>query len=283
MSEQPAKHFITAGAHRVCYVEGGKPGMPRAIFLHGWIASHQLYRKVWKELGELFHFHALDLVGFGDSDKPDPGTAAYDPPFYAESVRAFADAVGLTEPFTLVAQSMGGMVATEFAIRFPERVKQLVLVDSAGIEVPPPVLGRILQAPVIGKPLFMALGGTRKALKDFLVNDVYFVKEVFEDAVLEDMLRVQRQPGGKEAAYAALTRMVSPRVYKTFQTRFEDVKVPTRLVWGEKDKLFPLETCGRAIEKKISGARLHVVGGSGHEPPVERPAEFMTALRDAVT
>ncbi|HEY4221907.1 MAG TPA: alpha/beta hydrolase, partial [Myxococcota bacterium] len=135
-TEQPAKHYIQAGAHRLCYVEGGrKDGKPTAIFLHGWIASHQLYRHVWKELASLFHFYALDLLGFGDSDKPDSRTAAYDPPFYAESVRAFCDAVDLKEPFILIGQSMGGMVATEMSIRFPERIHKLILIDSAGIEV----------------------------------------------------------------------------------------------------------------------------------------------------
>src|SRR5688572_28906904 len=154
---QPTKNFVTAGAHKVCYVEGGDKSLPKAILLHGWIASHQLYRRVWKELGELFHFYALDLVGFGDSDKPLPTQAAYDPPFYAEQARAFADAIELKEPFTFIAQSMGGMVASEFCIRWPDRVKRLVLIDSAGIEVQPPFLGKLLQAPVIGRPLFMAL------------------------------------------------------------------------------------------------------------------------------
>src|SRR5256885_16776602 len=95
--------FQYAGPPRVCYAEGGR-GEP-AVFLHGWIASHQLYRRVWRELGERFHYYALDLVGFGDSDKPDPEQCAYDPPFYAESLRAFLDAVELKEPVTIVAQS----------------------------------------------------------------------------------------------------------------------------------------------------------------------------------
>jgi pimeloyl-ACP methyl ester carboxylesterase len=274
------KHFIAAGAHRVCYVEGGRGD--DAVFLHGWIASHQLYRRVFPELGAMFHYWALDLVGFGDSDKPDPRTCAYDAPFYAESLRAFLDAVDLRHPITLVAQSMGGMVAAEFAIRFPHRVKRLVLVDSAGIEVPPPALGRLLQAPILGRALYMAVGGSRKALKDFLLNDVWHNKAVYDDAVIDDMLRVQRQPGGKAAAYAAMTRMVSPRAFRAFQSRFDEIAVPTRILWGERDSLFPLATCGRAIERKIRGSRLAVVKDSGHEPPVERPAAFLAALAEAV-
>ncbi|MCC7070493.1 MAG: alpha/beta hydrolase [Deltaproteobacteria bacterium] len=282
LPEQPPKRFVTAGSHRVCYVEGGRPELPTALLLHGWIASHALYRRVWAELGELFHFYALDLVGFGDSDKPDPESVAYDPPFYAEQLLAFVDAIGLKDPFHLVAQSMGGMAATEFTVRHPERVRRLVLIDSAGIEVPPPLLGMVLQAPVIGRSLFMALGGTRKTLDDFLKKDVYHQKDVYDPAVVDNMQRVLADRPGKLAAYATLTRMVAPKVYKRFSARFAEVRVPTAVIWGEHDKLFPLERCGRAIAGRIAGARLHVVKGSGHEPPVEQPAGFISALKDAI-
>jgi pimeloyl-ACP methyl ester carboxylesterase len=274
------KHFVHAGPHRICYVDGGRG--EDAVFLHGWIASHQLYRHVFKDLGDMFHYTALDLVGCGDSDKPAPRDCAYDAPFYAESLRAFLDAVELKHPITLVGQSMGGMVATEFAIRFPQRVKRLVLVDSAGIEVPPPALGRLLQTPILGRALYMALGGSKRALKDFLLNDVWHNKAVYDEAVVDDMMRVQRQPGGKAAAYATLTRMVSPRVFKSFHARFDEIAVPTKILWGERDSLFPLATCGRAIERKVKGSTLAVVAGSGHEPPVEKPAEFLAALAEAV-
>ncbi len=282
LPEQPAKRFVTAGKHRVCYVEGGRPDLPTAVLLHGWIASHALYRRVWNELAELFHFYALDLVGFGDSDKPDPESVAYDAPFYAEQLAAFADAMGLNDPFHLIAQSMGGMAATEFSARHPQRVRRLVLIDSAGIEVPPPLLGLVLQAPLIGRPLFMALGGTRKTLDDFLTKDVYHRKDVYDPAVVDNMQRILAERPGKAAAYATLTRMVSPKVYKTFSARFADVRVPTAVIWGEHDKLFPLERCGKAITGRIAGARLHVVKDSGHEPPVEQPAGFIAALKDAI-
>jgi pimeloyl-ACP methyl ester carboxylesterase len=280
---QPAKHFMPAGAHRWCYVEGGRPELPPAIIIHGWIASHQLYRRVFQELGELFHFYCVDLLGFGDSDKPDPESAAYDPAWYAQRLAELADALGLKDKkFTLIAQSMGGMAGVELAARWPERLERLVLIDSAGIEVPPPILGRLLQAPVIGKPLFMALGGTRKAITDFLTKDVWYVKDHFDGSAVTEVLRVQALPGGKAAAYATMTRMVSPTAVRAFSPRFADVKVPTGIVWGEHDKLFPLELCGRAIEKKIPGAKLCVVKGSGHEPPVEVPAGFIAALKEAI-
>ncbi len=286
----PVTHFIQAGKHRVRYVEGGDDGKmvdansggkrqkPRAIILHGWIASHQLYRKCWAGLGEFLHYRAVDLVGFGDSDKPSPNDVAYDPKWYGEQVRHLADAMGW-DKFTLIAQSMGGVAATEFALENPARVEKLILIDSVGVAQPPPVLGRILQLPGIGSALFQLLGGTRKSLKDFLVNDVWYVKSVFEESVLADMLRIINSPGGKEAAYATMMKMTSPNAVNAFTPRFKELRVPTRLIWGEHDKLFPLEACGRALEKMIPGATLDVIEGSGHEPPVEAPEQFLKVLR----
>jgi len=285
---QPITHFIQAGKHRVCYAEGGiddasgQPGhKPRAIILHGWIASHQLYRKCWAGLGEFLHYRAVDLVGFGESDKPSPKDVAYDPAWYGEQVKLLADAMGW-DKFVLIAQSMGGVAATEFAVKHPERVQKLILIDSVGIAQPPPVLGRILQLPGIGSFLFQLLGGTHKSLKDFLVNDVWYVKSVFEEAVLKDMQRIINSPGGKEAAYATMMKMTSPDAVNAFTPRFKELKVETSLIWGEHDGLFPLQACGRAIEKMIPGATLDVIEGSGHEPPVEAPEQFLKVLKKLV-
>jgi pimeloyl-ACP methyl ester carboxylesterase len=285
----PAPRFVQAGAHRVCYVEGGEPdasvsggAKPRMLVVHGWIASHKLYRKVWSGLGEMAHYRALDLVGFGDSDKPDPATTPYDPDWYGEQLRAFLDATGWTGKVVVLAQSMGAIAATAFALKYPERVEKLIVLDGACIPVPPPVLGRILQAPVIGSVLFDLLGGTRKSLSDFLKNDVYYVKSVFDEAVLQDMLRIINGPGGKKAAYATMMRMVAPSSLARFSPRLSGLKVPVRLLWGEHDKLYPVDQCAREMQRMIPGATLDVIAGSGHEPPVETPEAFLRALRAVV-
>lgn len=283
----PVTHFVNAGQYRACYVEGGHDDAggsakkPRAILLHGWIASHQLYRKCWSGLGEFLHYRAADLIGFGDSDKPDPKTAAYNPRWYGEQLEALADGMGW-DKFVLIAQSMGGLGAVEFAIAHPERVEKLILIDSVGIARPPPVLGKILQLPGIGAFLFNLLGGTRKSLGDFLKNDVYFVKSVFDEKVLDDMLRIINGPGGKAAAYATMMRMTAPSSVAAFTPRFKELKVPVRMIWGEHDPLFPLVECGQVMQKLIPGATLDVIEGSGHEPPVEAPEAFLKTLKKLV-
>ena len=287
ISRVPTTHFVTAGQHRACYVEGGidegsgTAAKPKALLLHGWIASHQLYRKCWAGLGELLHYRAADLIGFGESDKPDPKTTAYDARWYGEQIKALADSMGW-DKFVLIAQSMGGPGAVEFAIAHPERVEKLILIDSVGIARRPPLLGRIVQLPVIGSVLFDLVGGTRKSVTDFMLNDVYYVKSVFEEKVIDGMLRILNGPGGKAAAYATMMRITTPAALAPFTPRLRELKVPVHLLWGDHDPLFPVVECAQAMQKLIPGATLDVIEASGHEPPVEAPEAFLQALRQVL-
>lgn len=282
MNSRPL-NFVQAGAHRVAYVEGGEQsGGPKVLISHGWIASHQLYRKVFADLDQLCHYRCIDLVGFGDSDKPDPSTTPYNPDWYGEQLEAFLDATGW-DKCIVVSQSMGCLAASAFTLRAPQRVEKLILIDGAGVSQPPPLLGKILQTPGLGGFLFKLLGGTRKSISDFLKNDVYHVQSAFEEKVIDDMLRIINMPGGNAAAYATMMRMVSPKAVDAFTPRLSGINVPTRLIWGEHDKLFPVKACAEKMRDLIPNATLEVVPGSGHEPPVETPTAFVEAFKRALT
>ncbi len=227
------------------------------------------------------HYCAVDLIGFGDSDKPSPKNVPYDPRWYGEQLKAFVDAIGW-DKFILIAHSMGGVAATEFAVAHPQCVDRLILIDSVGIAQSPPLLGRLLQLPVVGSLLFQSLAGTRKSLRNFLVHDVWYSRSFDEDDVLDNMQRIINSPGGKEAAYAAMMRMTSPQAVKDFTHRFSALTTKTHLIWGDKDKLLPLDNCGRVIEKLIPGATLDIIKDCGHEPPVEAPERFLQILETLV-
>ena len=89
-------------------------------------------------------------------------------------------------------------------------------------------------------------------------------------------------PGGKDAAYATMMRMVAPQAVEAFTPRLREVKVPTRLIWGGRDKLFPVESCAKEMQKLIAGSTLEVIPETGHEPCVETPAAFMAAFERAL-
>jgi pimeloyl-ACP methyl ester carboxylesterase len=289
VSNLPVIQFVQAGEYRVCYAMGGNNSsnnkfgeQTRILLLHGWISSHQFYRECWARLGEMAQYCAVDLIGFGDSEKPAPAKYRYDPHWYCEQLKAFVDAIGWGK-FILIAHSMGGVVATEFAVAHPQFVDKLILIDSVGIAQQPPLLGRILQLPIVGSPLFQLFAGTRKSLRDFMVNDVWYSKSLVEDDVLNNMVRIINSPGGKEAAYATMMRMTSPKAVRAFANRFTELTTKTHLIWGAQDRLFPLNHCGRVIEKLIPNATLDIIDECGHEPPVEVPQRFLRILEKLIS
>ncbi len=284
----PNVRFLQAGDYRVCFAEGGchvasdgNATRPRILLLHGWCSSHRLFRGCWQGLAEIAHYCALDLVGFGDSDKPVPSRESYRACWYAEQVKAFADALGW-DTFVLLGHSMGGAIATEFALAYPHYVERLILVDTVGAVCFPPLFGRVLQLPLIGSLFFRWLAGTRKSIRTFLLNDVWYGKAEVEEEVLRDMQRILKSPSGNRAAYTTMMRLTSPRAVRHSLRRFGELTCKTHLIWGAQDRLFPLDVCAKFLVGNIPGATLEVIDACGHEPPVERPLQFLQALQRCI-
>src|SRR3954464_2049618 len=119
---------------RVSTFEAGS-GEP-IVLLHGLGATKAEFLPTVPALAPEFRTIAIDLPGFGDSDKPFP--AAYDAPFFARWVMALLDALGLDRAHVL-GHSMGGRVALEVGMRHPERIERLVLMtpSMAWLAAPP--------------------------------------------------------------------------------------------------------------------------------------------------
>jgi pimeloyl-ACP methyl ester carboxylesterase len=108
----------------LCYRTLGRG--PDILFLHGWASSGRTWQGIMQALAANFRCWAVDLAGFGDSDKPTNGWYAL--PNYTASVREFAETVGLQRPH-VVGHSMGGMIALDLAADYPDWVRRLVVVN----------------------------------------------------------------------------------------------------------------------------------------------------------
>ena len=117
---------ITAGGYRLHYLEAGR-GSP-VVLLHGLGADSRVWRQVLPDLAANYHVYALDLPGFGQSEKPE---IAYRVGTLADSASAFIDAAKINAP-VVVGHSLGGWAAALLAMRHPDRLGKLVLVDAAG-------------------------------------------------------------------------------------------------------------------------------------------------------
>jgi pimeloyl-ACP methyl ester carboxylesterase len=139
---------VVLDGHRFHYVEWGDPGLPKLAMLHGAASSaHGTWDETAPGFVDRYHIVALDQRGHGESDwDPD---ARYRVAQYAADTRALYTSLGW-DRFSVVAHSLGGMIAIDLAARWPEAVDRLVLVDIAP-RVPdpnaPPFRNRMAERP----------------------------------------------------------------------------------------------------------------------------------------
>ena len=130
----------------VSYEYGGNG--KNVVFLHCWAGSKEYWKLTIQALTPHFRVYALDLKGFGDSDKPDDGYTIED---FTNSVVEFFNAVKIDKAI-IVGHSMGGKIAVDFTERYPDRVEKLVLV---GTPIGKVSMGlRIFTFPIIGRPWY---------------------------------------------------------------------------------------------------------------------------------
>jgi pimeloyl-ACP methyl ester carboxylesterase len=210
----------------------GKP----LVLLHGLSGSGRWWERNVPFLAERFHVYVIDLIGFG---------ASRGQPFVlrraADLLRQWLDALEI-EQLAAVGHSMGGFIAADLTIRFPERVEQLVLVDAAALP--------------IGRPLWRHGWDMVRALRYMPLD---FLPVLVQDAW--------------HAGPATLIRAMQEIRQTDLAEQLDQIAVPTLVVWGENDTLLdPL--VGRALARSVAQAQLALIPGAGHNPMWDRPAHF---------
>jgi len=219
---------------------------------------------------------AMDLPGFGLTPEPndDEGITI---PRYGRYVNELCDKLGLGQ-IELVGNSMGGYIAAEVAIQFPERVERLVLVSAAGIssaetlEAPILTAGRVVTAIATNS----ASRYRRLAARPFtrhlsLILVARHPAALKPDLVYEGFMKGAGKPGFDDALRASLDY--------DFRERLPEVKVPTLIVWGEKDSIIPVRDADE-FERLIEDSRKVVMKDTGHISMAERPETFNDLLVD---
>lgn len=254
--------------------EGAREG--RTLFLvHGFAASVHAWRPWVERLDEDLRLIAIDLPGHGLTEAPVGYQASMGR--NAALVGKLADHAGVGR-FVLAGNSMGGGVALAYAMKHPERLEALVLVDAAGW---PGVEGEARGGP----PGFFGLlnnGVGRFFLKLFDVR--MFAVDGLKSAYLDETLVTEEVI----SRYADLAMAVGHRdILLTQNSRpgepwtpadFAAIRVPTLVISGEQDNLIPVEDA-RAIAAEIPGAKLVTYPEGGHLPMEQLPDETVRDLR----
>jgi pimeloyl-ACP methyl ester carboxylesterase len=243
--------------------EGPRDGLP-IILLHGSNADLHTWQPWADRLAATHRVIRFDQRGHGLTG-PDP-RGDYSRAAFAGDVDRVADKLGL-DRFILAGNSMGGGIALEYAAAHPNRLAGLVLVDAGGAPQLTKAKGNI-GFTLARTPGFSWLMRTitPRSLVARSLHQTVTNQAVVTDATVDRYWELLRYPGNREATSV---RFRTPQMPFT-PAALAALKVPTLIIWGEKDPLIPLAS-GRWLAQHIPGARLEVLPGIGHIPMEEAP------------
>ena len=243
------------------------------ICIHGLGATKASFLPTVAALADRHRVIAMDLPGFGESDKPI--SAPYDAPYFARAVTALLDSLEI-ERAHLVGNSMGGRVSIEMGLREPERIGRIALLSPALawlrdrrwrwlLSAPLPKLGLIQPAPrVITEPIVRSLvpGG----------NDGWSA------AGVDEFLRSFLTPRGRVAFYEAARNIYldEPHGENGLWSRLAGMQPGCLFVWGRHDQLVPIGF-RKHVERALPVAR-HLELDCGHVPQMEAPRQTHAAI-----
>lgn len=266
----PAPRTITVQGRRVRYRETGQ-GSP-VLLLHGIGRSLE----DWDEQHDLLaHRHrviSVDLAGFGGSERlPQPITLEA----LAGSAEDFLDALGIEEPVRVCGNSLGGAVAMQLAVQAPSRVHSLVLANSAGFGREVIAALRALTVRPLGRLLLRRPSrSAARRLERAVFHDPAFatpgrVERALELAARKDGAAVMIETAGS----LGNLRGVRPQWRRRLLSAVADLRLPTLVVWGDRDAVLPA-THLEAARGALPHARTHLFPATGHMPQIERAKEF---------
>jgi pimeloyl-ACP methyl ester carboxylesterase/predicted lipid carrier protein YhbT len=271
-------HRVGVAGVRTAYIEAGPASAPAVVLLHGLGATSASFLPLQWDLSRDHHVFALDMPGFGESDKP---VRALHPEYFARWLVAWLDAVGL-ERAHLVGNSMGGRVALEVGLTAPERVDRLVLLAPslawrryrAAVSVV-----RLLRPELGALPIRVLHRLVVRVLRTMFAQPER-VSAAAMNAASDEFIRVFSTPRGRIAFFHAAREIYleDPHGQRGFWDRLPTLARPALFVFGEKDRLVPHGFL-RHVRKALPNAEYEVFEGCGHVPQFELPERTGASVR----
>jgi pimeloyl-ACP methyl ester carboxylesterase len=279
----PAEEFelkeIQLHGHRVAYRRAGSG--PAIVLVHGITSTSATWERVMPYLAADFTVIAPDLIGHGESAKP---RGDYSLGAYASGVRDLIVALG-HESATYVGHSLGGGVVMQLAYQFPERCERLVLVDSGGLGRDLNLLLRAATLP-LSEMVLPLLASTRLLDAGRSVGRFFGRLGLRAGTDVEELARGHASLADPEARAAfvhTLRTIVDPmgqRVSATDRLYLAE-NIPFLIIWGERDRIIPVEH-GLAAHELVPSSRLELFEGAGHFPHLDEPQHFLDVLLDFI-
>lgn len=264
---RPSGSFAQQERCRIHYMEAGM-GEP-LLLIHSIGQSLYTWRGLFDLLSSRYRVIAMDLPGFGYSDRPDNfGFAVED---YAEVIGRFMDALDI-ESAHIVGFSMGGGYAMRFALQYPERVGRLVLLSPGSVTNEMPLMVRMIDNPVFGLVASMLynLGSVEKLLNDAVFDLTNITQDVVQEYYRPIADSVTRRCIRKSLQYFDDEGIVA---------RLRELSVPVLILNGGEDKWHePSSAAMELYHSAIRDCGYSVIRNAGHLMHEEKPERVSAAI-----
>ena len=261
--------FIVANNIKTHFLQAGSRSNPTTLLVHGGGAGADAFsnwRGVMRSFAEEFNVIAVDMLGFGQTDKPDPNDFEYSQSARNKHLVAFIEALGCG-PVNIVGNSMGGATGIGVAVEKPELINNLVLMGSAGLNAElSPALMPIVQYD------FTKAGMV--ALIDALTGDNFQI----DDELVSYRHERSCEPSTR-AAYAATMGWIKKQGGLCYEDSYiQQVRCRTLVVNGKQDLVVPLANAYRFLEL-IDNSSGYIIPHCGHWAMVEAPEVFTATTK----
>lgn len=247
--------FISIRENKIRYLEYGVSS-DVILLVHGLGASAERWETVIPYFRENYRVIALDLPGFGLSDKP---SIDYTIDFFVKSLSEFIVKLGI-ENNVMIGSSLGGQITAELAISEP-RLNKMILVSPSGVvnystlALDAYIAAAILPNQKNVEKAFSMMGGLNKEVDSQIVNE--FIQRI-------------NMPNAKNAF---LSTLISNKKVKLTCEKLANVSVPSLIIWGDNDPVIPKENSDLFFSC-IKNCKFVEMKECGHTPFVDKPEEF---------
>ena len=274
-AQTPEDQYIKVGDINTRFWTSGDEGTA-VILVHGIGDAVETWESNISVLGEHHRVYALDIVGFGRSDKPPIQPSL---PFGAQFVNDFME-VQHIERASLVGNSMGGAISLQFALQFPDKLEKLVVEDGAALGKGIATFFRVFSIPVIGE--LMSRPSRRGTA--WLLKQLVYDPAVITDEMVELYYQLASLPRAQKSFLSTLRVGVNflgqrPEFVSSIADNLGKITCPTLIIWGQQDRIIPVEHA-QVAKNGIPNAELQILDPCGHGPHFERPDEYNKLLME---
>ena len=225
------------------------------LFLHGSRDRKEVFERLVPYLKEQYHLVFLDMRGHGDTEAPLEG---YTFEQFISDIDVFTESRAM-KSFHLIGHSLGGVISILYTLKYPEKVKSLVLMGSSAYFIPK------FKRPLVGASI------DKEQIKNTNQNAIpYFFQEKYMEVQEEILSNWEKVP---PHVHEEMIRMGHPDL----REKIKDITRPTLVIVGEKDRICTVED-GELLHKGIRGSKIKVIHDAAHFMFMEKPQEVSEVI-----